>query len=201
MVEVGVILLLLDNFDFLGVVFGVGVVVEAAVGGLAEPVVAGLELIVEVGVVVFLGGLVDEFLGVGALGAEGEGGSDVHVGGFDVLVVTSIAGELCGVGAEFGGGSLAVEKVLGVGALNLVAVLALEAILVDGVDVKMIALELVVFFVVVDLVGDELLVVVAALVDGVLGEFGLHNFHSALMPAAVAILAEALVVVFEINVC
>ena len=94
MVEVWVILLLLDNFDLFGVVFGVGIVVEAAIGGLAEPVVAGLELVGIVGVVVFLGGLVDEFLGVGALGAKGEGGSDVHVGGFDVLIVASVAGEL-----------------------------------------------------------------------------------------------------------
>ena len=93
------------------------------------------------------------------------------------------------------------KKVLGVRALNFVAVLAFETVLVDGVDVEVITLELVVLLIMINLVGDELLVVVAALVDGVLGEFRLHNFESALMPAAVAILAEAFVVVFEINVC
>ena len=201
MVEVGVVLLLLNNFDLLGVVFGVGVVVEAAVGGLSEPVVAGLQLVVEVGVVVFFGRLVDEFLGVGALGAEGEGGPGVLIGGFDVLVVASVAGELCRVGAEFGGGSLAVEEVLGVRPLDFIAVFALEAIFVDGVDVEVVAFEFIVLLVVVDFVGDELFVVVAALVDGVFGEFGFDNFESALMPAAGAILAEALVVVFEIEVC
>ena len=201
MVEVGVVLLLLDDFDLLGVVFRVGIVVETAVGGLAEPIVAGFELVGVVGVVVFLGGLVDEFLGVGALGAEGEGGASVLVGGFDVLVIASVAGELGRVGAEFGGGSLAVEEVLGVGPLNFIAIFALEAVLVDGVDVEVITFEFVVFLIVVDFVGDELLVVVAALVDGVLGEFGLDNFHSTQMSAAVAILAEAFVVVFEIDIC
>lgn len=201
MVEVGVVLLLLYDLDLLGVVFRVGIVVEAAVGGFSEPVVAGLELVGVVGVVVFLGRLVDEFLGIGALGAEGEGGAGVLVGGFDVLVVASVAGELCGVGAEFGGGSFAVEEVLGVGSLNLIAIFALEAVLVDGVDVEVITFEFVVFLIVVDFVGDELLVVVAALVDGVLGEFGLDNFHSTQMSAAVAILAEAFVVVFEIDIC
>ena len=201
MFEVGVVLLLLYDLDLLGVVFRVGVVVEAAVGGFSEPVVAGLELVGVVGVVVFLGRLVNEFLGVGALGAEGEGGTGVLVGGFDVLVVASVAGELCGVGAEFGGGSFAVEEVLGVGSLNLIAIFALEAVLVDGVDVEVITFEFVVFLIVVDFVGDELLVVVAALVDRVLGEFGLDNFHSTQMSAAVAILAEAFVVVFEIDIC
>ena len=201
MVEVGVVLLLLYDLDLLGVVFRVGVVVEAAVGGFSEPVVAGLELVGVVGVVVFLGRLVDEFLGIGALGAEGEGGTGVLVGGFDVLVVASVAGELGRVGAEFGGGSFAVEEVLGVGPLNFIAIFALEAVLVDGVDVEVITFEFVVFLIVVDFVGDELLVVVAALVDGVLGEFGLDNFHSTQMSAAVAILAEAFVVVFEIDIC
>ena len=83
-------------------VFGVGVVVEAALGGLSELVVAGFDLVGVVGAVVFLGGLVDEILGVGALGAEGEGGEGMLVGGFEVLVVASVAGELCGAGAEFG---------------------------------------------------------------------------------------------------
>ena len=201
MVEVGVVLLLLYDLDLLGVVFRVRVVVEAAVGGFSEPVVAGLELVGVVGVVVFLGGLVDEFLGVGALGAEGEGGAGVLVGGFDVLVIASVAGELGRVGAEFGGGSFAVEEILGVGPLNFIAIFALEAVLVDGVDVEVITFEFVVFLVVVDFVGDELFVVVAALVDRVLGEFGLDNFHSTQMSAAVAILAEAFVVVFEIDIC
>ena len=87
------------------------------------------------------------------------------------------------------------------GPLNFIAIFALEAVLVDGVDVEVITFEFVVFLIVVDFVGDELLVVVAALVDGVLGEFGLDNFHSTQMSAAVAILAEAFVVVFEIDIC
>ena len=68
--------------------------------------------------------------------------------------------------------------------LEFVAVFVLESVLVDGVDVEVVAFEFVVLLIVVDFVGDELLVVVAALVDRVLGEFGLDNFHSAQMPAA-----------------
>ena len=47
----------------------------------------------------------------------------------------------------------------------------------------------------VDVVGDELLLVETALVDGIFGEVGFDYLEVALMAAAVAFVAEAVVVV------
>jgi hypothetical protein len=193
--EARVVFSLLYGLNLLGVVLGVGVAEEAAIGGLAEPVVAGLQLIVEVSVVVLLALLSAELLGVGRVAAEREGPARVFVGVSDVLVDSVVAGELRGVGADAGGGTVAVEEVLGVRSVELVSGLAFEGIAIAGAKIEVIALEFVVFLVVVHQVGDELLSVVAALVGRVFGEVGLHRLQRALVPAAVAVLAEALVVV------
>ena len=52
MTEVRVVFLLLDHLYFLGVILGVRVVIEASIGGLAHPVVSGLQLVLVVHVVV-----------------------------------------------------------------------------------------------------------------------------------------------------
>ena len=94
MVEPGVVFFLLDVFDLLGVVLGVRVVVETAVGGLSEPPIAGLELIGEVGVVIFFLLFSSEFFGIGAFASQGEGSSAVFIGGFHVLIVSSVPWKL-----------------------------------------------------------------------------------------------------------
>jgi hypothetical protein len=82
----------------------------------------------------------------------------------------------------------------------LISVFALEAVDVGGVDVEMRPLESIVLLIMVDYIGDEFLLVEAALVDGVLGEVGLDDIQFAEVPSAVAIIADAVgvVVVAEI---
>jgi len=164
-IEIGVVFLLLDDLDLLGVILWVGVVVQTSVSRFSEPIVASFELIGVVSIVIFFGRFVDKLLSIGALGSQGEIGSSVLVCRFHILVLTFVSWELGRVGAKFGSGSFAVKEVFRVGPFNFVAVLPSEAVLIDGVDIKVISFQLVVFFIVVDLVRDELFVVVAALVD------------------------------------
>jgi hypothetical protein len=82
---------------------------------------------------------------------------------------------------------------------ELVPFLALVRITVDGVDVEVVPLELIIFLVVVDQVGDELLLVVAPLVDGVLGEVGLNNVKLAHVPHTAAVFAKALLMMSEVG--
>jgi hypothetical protein len=104
------------------------------------------------------------------------------------------------VGTQLWAWSIALEQVLGDWPLDLISVFALEAVDVGGVDVKMRPLESIVLFIMVDYIGDEFLLVEAALVDGVLGEVGLDDIQFAEVPSAVAIIADAVgvVVVAEI---
>lgn len=99
--------------------------------------------------------------------------------------------------------SVALEQVFGDWAFNLVSVLAGEALEVGGVEFEVRALEAVVLLVMLDDVGDVLLVVEAALIDGVLGEVGLDDIELGEVAAAVAVAAERtrLVVVAEVQPC
>ena len=126
--EVGVVFLLLDDFDLLGEVLGVRVAEEVAVGGLAEPVVASFELVRDVLVVVFLGVLLDVLISVGGPAAQREVSTSVSIGGFYVLIVSSVARELGGVRAQLRAWTVAVQEILRVGSLDVVALVASEAI-------------------------------------------------------------------------
>jgi hypothetical protein len=124
----------------------------------------------------------------------------VLVSGLYVLVLTFIAWEMGRVGTQLWAWSIALEQVLGDWPLDLISVFALEAVDVGGVDVEMRPLESIVLLIMVDYIGDEFLLVEAALVDGVLGEVGLDDIQFAEVPSAVAIIADAVgvVVVAEI---
>jgi hypothetical protein len=124
----------------------------------------------------------------------------VLVSGLYVLVLTFIAWEMGRVGTQLWAWSIALEQVLGDWPLDLISVFALEAVEVGGVDVEMRPLESIVLLIMVDYIGDEFLLVEAALVDGVLGEVGLDDIQFAEVPSAVAIIADAVgvVVVAEI---
>ncbi len=80
--------------DLLSEVFGIGVAVEVAVGGGAEPVGLGAQLIREVGVVILGWFLLDVGIGVGGPAAEGEVAAGVFVSGLYVLVVAAVAWEV-----------------------------------------------------------------------------------------------------------
>ena len=57
------------------------------------------------------------------------------------------------------------EKVFRMRSINFVSIFAFETIPVDGVDIKMISFELIIFFIVIDFIGNKLFAVVAALID------------------------------------
>lgn len=189
MSEVRIILLLFNNLNLFGHVLRVRVAVEVAVGGPSEPVVAGLQLIVEVFIVIAFGLFFHIGVSICAFASQGERSTSMLVSGFDVLVISSVAGELGRVGAELSSRSIAVQKVLRVRPFDLVTIISREASSVDGVDIKMWTLQLIVLFIVVDVVGDGLLFVETPLVDGIFGEIGLDDLEFAVMSATFAILA------------
>ena len=94
MSEVWIVFFLFDDFNFFGVVFRIGVVVETSVGCFSEPVVSCFELIVEVLVVIFFWRFVDEFVCVGAFCSQGEVSSCVSISGFHVLIISFVSWEL-----------------------------------------------------------------------------------------------------------
>ena len=199
--EVRVVFFLLDDLDLLGEVLRIGVAEEIAVGGLAEPVVAGLELVGDVLVVLFLGVFLDIFVGVGGPAAQREVSASVSISGFYVLIVSSVAGELRRVRAQLGARTIAVQEVLRVGSLDVVALVAGEAVGVGRPHLEMRALESVVLFVVVYDVGDGALLVETALIDGVLGQVGFDDVHFAEVASTVAVRAYALVGIVMREVC
>lgn len=85
---------LLDHFNLFGEVFRIGVAVEIFVGGPAEPVGLGSQLIREVGVVVLCCVFGNEVIGVGGLAAEGEVAAGVAICGLNVLIFSLMAGEM-----------------------------------------------------------------------------------------------------------
>ena len=92
--KVGTVLLLLHYLHLRGHVLWVRTAEVLTVGGFSKPVGAGFQLVVDVLVVVFLGLLLVEFLGVGRSAAEWELSSGVSVCGLDVLVATLVSWEL-----------------------------------------------------------------------------------------------------------
>ena len=177
--EVGFLVQLFNDLNLLCHVFWVGVAVEPFVARLAEPPGSSPQLVGEVSVVVLLGVLPMELLRIGGAAPQGEVSSGVLVSGLDILIVALVPGELRGVGAELGARPVRVQQVLGGGPFNFVSVAPGEPSAIGGVDVQVGALELVVFFVVVDQVGHMHLVGEALLVDRLLGEVGLDHVEFA----------------------
>ena len=146
-------------------VFWVRVVVKAAISCFSEPVITCLQLIVEVFVVIFFGRFIYEFFGICALRPQGEISSSMFVCWLHIMVVTFVARELRRVGTKNGSWSFAVEKIFGMRSTNFVSIFSFVAISIDRVDIKMISFKFVILFIMVDLVWDELLPIVASLID------------------------------------
>lgn len=202
MCEVGLVLQFFQDLDLLCEVLRVVVVEEVFVGGPAEPVGLGPELVWEVAVVVLERILLDVLVGVSGPASVREIAASVLVSGLHVLVVASVAWKVGRVCAELRTRAVAFEQVLRHWPLDFVSGLACESLEVSGVDIEVRSLQSAVFLVVVDDVGDLLLFDEALLVDGVFGEVWLDNVELAQVPAAVAIGADAAVlVVVEVAVC
>ena len=84
----------LDDLDLLGEVLRVGVAVEVVIGGPAEPVGLGPQLIGEVSVVILCCVFGNEVVGVGGFAPEWEVTAGVSVCWLYVLVFSFITGEL-----------------------------------------------------------------------------------------------------------
>jgi hypothetical protein len=188
---VRIILLLVDDFDLFGEVLRVRIAKEVAIGGLAEPVGASLELVGDVGVVVLLGFLLDVGVGVCALAAQWELSPRVFVSRFHVLIVPPVPWELRTIRTQLRTWAVAVEEVLWMWSFEFIAWPAGEALPLGGVHIQVWTFEAVVLLVDVDEVGDGSLGVEAALVDGVLGEVGLDDVELAEVAAALALPAHA----------
>ena len=94
MAKVRVVFFFLNNLDFFSMIFRIRIVVETSISGFSEPVVACLQLIIEVFIIVFLRRFIDEFIGISTLCSEREVSSSVSVCWSYVLIVSFIAWEL-----------------------------------------------------------------------------------------------------------
>lgn len=195
MVKVGVVFFLLNNFNLLRHVLRVRVAVKVAIGRSAEPVVACLELIVEIFIVVSFGLLFHIGVSIGAFAPQWESTSSMLISRLNILVISSIAWELGRIGGQLRSRSIAVQQILWMRPLELIPCIARESSAIDGIDVQMGTLQLIILLVVVDLVWNQLLLDETSLVDCILGEVGLDYFKLAVMPSAFAIRAQAILVV------
>ena len=109
MIEVRVIFLLLNYLNLLSMILRIGVAEEGSIGSLTKPVRTSFKLIVEIFVVVFGWTFADEIFSIGALAAKREVATSVTISRFNILVVSSVAWELAGVGAECSTRSFAME--------------------------------------------------------------------------------------------
>lgn len=91
---VGIVFLLLYDFDLLGEVFRIGFRKESSIGRIAKPVTACPQLIWEIGVIVFLRLLLYVFVSVSTFASEGEVSSSMLVSRLHVLIVSSISWKL-----------------------------------------------------------------------------------------------------------
>ena len=89
----------------------------------------------------------------------------MFVCGLHILIVAFVARKLGRVGAKDGSWSFAVEEIFRVRSINCVSILSLEAVSIDGVDIKMISFKFVILLIMVDLVRNELFSIVASLID------------------------------------
>lgn len=154
MSKVRIIFLLFNNLHFFGHVLRVRVAVEVAVGGPSKPVVASLQLVIEVFVVIAFLLLFHKSISICAFASQGERSTCMLISRFDVLVISSVARELGRIGAQLSCRSIAVQKILRVRSFDLIACISGEASSVDSVDIEMRTLQLIVLFIVVDFVGD-----------------------------------------------
>ena len=199
MFVIGIFFLFLDVLNFLCLVLRIGASEERSVGCLTKPVRTCSELIREVFVVVHFWLFVHVFLGVGTLASERERSSCMLVSWLHILIVSLIPWELRRVGADVGRRAVAVQEVFGVGSVEFISKFTSERLSVYGINVKMGALQAIVFLVIFYNIGHLFLEVKATLVCGGLSKVRFDHIHLALMPAAVAFLAKTLLMMFEVR--
>lgn len=88
-----------------------------------------------VGVVILFGFFVDVLVSIGALASEREVSSGMFISGLDILVITSVAGELRGVGGEVGARSATMKEIFGMGSFDFVSVIAFVPLSIDRVHI------------------------------------------------------------------
>lgn len=190
----------LYDFDLLGEVLRVGVAVEVLVGGSAEPVGFGSELIREIGVVILCCIFGHEMVGIGRFASEWEITAGVLICGLYVLIFSFITGEMRRVRTQLRAWTAALQQILRHWSFQLIAALALESFMVRGTHIQMWSLQSIVLLIMIYNIGDNFLLIEALLIDGVLGEIGFDDVQFAEMPAAVAITAHAIELIMVVEV-
>ena len=84
------------------------------------------------------------------------------------------------------------KQILGVTSLDIIPFSAFEAVAISGSHVKVRTFKFFILFVMVDEVGNGTLLIETSLVDGIFGEIRLDDMELAQMPTALAVIAEAL---------
>lgn len=191
---------LFENLNFLGKVFRVGVIVEIFIGRPSKPVRFSSQLIGEVFIIVGLWTLLDELFCIGGLATKGEIASRVLVSWLHILIIPPIPGKLRRVRGQLRTWSCSLDEILGNWSFQSISSPAPEAFEVGGVHVEVGPLQLIVLFIMVHDIRYQLLLVETALVNGVFGEVGLDHVELAQMPAALALIAHALLIVMVLEV-
>ncbi len=169
MVEVRVILFFLDDLHFLSHVLRVGVAEKVAVSWFSKPVIASFQLVVIILIVVSFALLFYKSISVGAFASQGEIATSVSVSWFDILVISSVTWELRRVGSELSSRPIAMQKIFRMGSLELISLCTNIPLPVDTIDVEMRTFQPIILFVMVDLIGNHMLLVEASLINRIFG--------------------------------
>jgi hypothetical protein len=85
------------------------------------------------------------------------------------LVISSVTWELRRVGSELSSRPIAMQKIFRMGSLELISLCTNIPLPVDTIDVEMRTFQPIILFVMVDLIGNHMLLVEASLINRIFG--------------------------------